>query len=184
MRIPRFLFNPRGEINMASPFRLPFWICVWGRLGQTYHVIIVTSLFSESSVFKMFSVHTKTQSSVFKFLRRSVDGASVGRASHRHRGRHGFESRWSPDFFRLLLSNSLNWKIYCDDHSSLSSTTAVQKYELFHIYFTSRLLMFPEARRKNHLLDASWHLNLSQFQDVRLSHANCPAKFKCLLIYR
>ena len=33
---------------------------------------------------------------------------------------HGFESRWSPDFFRLLLSNCLNWKINCDDHSSLS----------------------------------------------------------------
>ena len=30
--------------------------------------------------------------------------------------------------FRLLLSNCLNWKIYCDDHSSLSSTTAVQKW--------------------------------------------------------
>ena len=30
------------------------------------------------------------------------------------------------DFFRLLLSNCLNWKINCDDHSSLSSTTAVQ----------------------------------------------------------
>ena len=29
-------------------------------------------------------------------------------------------------FFRLLLSNCLNWKIYCDYHSSLSSTTAVQ----------------------------------------------------------
>ena len=29
-------------------------------------------------------------------------------------------------FFRLLLSNCLNWKIYCDDHTSLSSTTAVQ----------------------------------------------------------
>ena len=52
---------------------------------------------------------------------------SVGRASHRCRGGHGFESRWSPDFFlRLLLSNYLNWKINCDDHSSLSSTTAVQ----------------------------------------------------------
>ena len=25
-------------------------------------------------------------------------------------------------FFRLLLSNCLNWKIYCDDHSSLSIT--------------------------------------------------------------
>ena len=40
-------------------------------------------------------------------------------------------------FFRLLLSNCLNWKIYCDDNSSLWSTTAVQIYELFHIYFTS-----------------------------------------------
>ena len=29
-------------------------------------------------------------------------------------------------FFRLLLSNCSNWRIYCDDHSSLSSTTAVQ----------------------------------------------------------
>ena len=25
-------------------------------------------------------------------------------------------------FFRLLLSNCLNWKNYCDDHSSLSDT--------------------------------------------------------------
>ena len=44
------------------------------------------------------------------------------------------------DFFvRLLLSNCLNWKIYCDDHSSLSSTTAVQiwiiSYKL-HIFKT------------------------------------------------
>ena len=50
-------------------FRPSFWICVWGRLGQTNHVIIVTSWFSKSSVFKMFFVHTKTHSSVFKFLR-------------------------------------------------------------------------------------------------------------------
>jgi len=28
-------------------------------------------------------------------------------------------------FFRLL-SNCLNWKIYCDDHFSLSSTTVVE----------------------------------------------------------
>ena len=42
------------------------------------------------------------------------------------------------DFFRLLLSNCLYWKIYCDDHFSLWSTTAVQIYELFHIYFTSK----------------------------------------------
>ena len=26
----------------------------------------------------------------------------------------------APIFFRLLLSNCFNWKIHCDDHSSLS----------------------------------------------------------------
>ena len=31
-------------------------------------------------------------------------------------------------FFRLLLSNCLNWKIYCDDHSSLSFISAVFTY--------------------------------------------------------
>ena len=35
--------------------------------------------------------------------------------------------------FRLLLSNCLNWKIYCHDHSSLSSTTAVQKWIISYI---------------------------------------------------
>ena len=39
-------------------------------------------------------------------------------------------------FFRLLLSNCLNWKIYCDDHSSIHLQPQY-KYELFHIYFTS-----------------------------------------------
>ena len=42
-----------------------------------------------------------------------------------------------PDFFRLLLSNCLNWKIYCDDHSSLHLQPQY-KYELFHIYFIER----------------------------------------------
>ena len=28
-------------------------------------------------------------------------------------------------FFRLLLSNCLNWKIYCDDHTSLSFIMSV-----------------------------------------------------------
>ena len=43
---------------------------------------------------------------------------------------------WNPVealiFFRLL-SNCLNWKIYCDDHSSLSSSTAVQKWIMSYI---------------------------------------------------
>ena len=35
-------------------------------------------------------------------------------------------------FFRLLLSNCLNWKIYCDDHISLSKgvTTSLKSKNL------------------------------------------------------
>ena len=71
-------------------------------------------------------------------------GSSVGRASHRYRGGHGFESRWSPDFFRLLLSNCLNWKINCDDHSSLSIQPQFI-YEFFHINFTSPICFIAVA---------------------------------------
>ena len=63
---------------------------------------------------------------------------------------------------RLLHSNCLNWKIYCDDHSSLWSTTAVQIYELFHVYFTSqRLLWDTNAAQIPHikLLTPCWLCN-------------------------
>ena len=44
--------------------------------------------------------------------------SSVGRASHRYRGGHAFESRWSPDFFQtssfqlLKLENLLRWSLF------------------------------------------------------------------------
>jgi len=44
----------------------PFWIRVCGGLGQRNHVIIVTWTFLKSSVVKMFSIHTKTQSRCFQ----------------------------------------------------------------------------------------------------------------------
>ena len=62
--------------------------------------------------------------------------SSVGRALHRYRGGQEFESSWGPDFFRLVLSSCLNWKINCDDHSSLTSTTAV------YIWIISYILHF------------------------------------------
>ena len=52
-----------------------FWICVWGKLGQGNHVIIVTSSFSKSSVFKVFPTRNPAFSdssnlkSVFEKLR-------------------------------------------------------------------------------------------------------------------
>ena len=43
------------------------------------------------------------------------------------------------NFFRLLLSNCLKWKIYCDDHSSISPTTAVQIWIISYIFHTISL---------------------------------------------
>ena len=41
-------------------------VCVWEKLGQGNHIIIVMSSFTISSVFEMFSVHTKTQGRRFQ----------------------------------------------------------------------------------------------------------------------
>ena len=43
-------------------------------------------------------------------------------------------------FFRLLLSNCLNWEIYCDDHSSLSLLRLERQY--FEIHFRICKLLF------------------------------------------
>ena len=45
-------------------------------------------------------------------------------------------------FFRLLLSNCLNWKIYCDDHTSLSSHTAVQIWIISYIFHKQNLVKY------------------------------------------
>ena len=41
-------------------------------------------------------------------------------------------------FFRLLLSNCLNWKIYCDDHSSLSVPILLMRGIIIWIFRTNR----------------------------------------------
>ena len=61
---------------------------------------------------------------------------AIGRKKpEKYQGFDGIPTREALIFFRLLPSNCLNWKIYCDDHSSLSSTTTVQNMNF--IYFTS-----------------------------------------------
>ena len=47
-------------------------------------------------------------------------------------------------FFRLLLSNCLNWKIYCDDHSSLWSTTAVHIWIISYMLHAKKVCMTTE----------------------------------------
>ena len=46
-------------------------------------------------------------------------------------------------FFRLLLSNCLNWKIYCDDHSSLSLLKLLEKWNL-RFYMVKLFIQTPK----------------------------------------
>ena len=57
------------------------------------------------------------------------------------------------DFFRLLLSNCLNWKIYCDDHSSLSSTTAVQIWIISYKLHITDIIRY---QLNCHILSIKW----------------------------
>ena len=56
---------------------------------------------------------------------------------HRHAEVTGSNPVEALIFFWLFPSNCLNWKNYGNDHSSLSSTTAVQHE--FHIYISQNL---------------------------------------------
>ena len=68
--------------------------------------------------------------------------SSVGRALHQYPDVKGLNPVETLIFFRLLLSNCLSWKIYghSDDHSSLSSTTAVQVWIISYIIHILPLL--------------------------------------------
>ena len=49
-------------------------------------------------------------------------------------------------FFRLLLSNCFNWKIYCDDHSSLSYFSVISRFPLKTVHtFQNFLAVLPPS---------------------------------------
>ena len=64
---------------------------------------------------------------------------SIAPVSRRSRVRIPLKPRYFSNV-RLLFSNCLNWKIYCDDHPSLSSTTAVQIWIISYILHVISLL--------------------------------------------
>ena len=102
---------------------------------------------------------------------------SVGRASHRYRGGHGFESRWSPDLFRLLLSNCLNWKINYDDHSSLSSTTAVQIWIIsykFHMLLYGKVVLVNPSFLIGSFLDNHLFWDFCQIPKMLMNRPKRP----------
>ena len=77
--------------------------------------------------------------------------SSVGRASHRYRGGHGFESHWTPDFFQassfqlLKLDNLLRWSFCTLIYNGSSIIWIIFIYELFSYILHSRN---PAEKRK------------------------------------
>ena len=65
--------------------------------------------------------------------------SSVGRASHRYRGGHRFESRWSPVFFQassfqlLRLKNSLWWTFFTFIYNRSSNIWIISYMYILHI---------------------------------------------------
>ena len=105
-----------------------------------------TLIYNRSSIYELFHIYFKSFHSSREIWTQLIGLApnvwlhsSVGRASHRYRGGHGFESRWSLDFFffqassfqLLKLENLLRWSFFTLIYNRSSI------YELFHIYFTS-----------------------------------------------
>ena len=74
--------------------------------------------------------------------------SSVGRASHRYCGGHGFQALL---FFRLLPSSCLNWKIYYDDHSSLSISFFFRKKKKIKVRLKEAILL-----RQSYIATYQW----------------------------
>ena len=71
--LARFRYSSLGTVQFTlkkfenGPIASHFgFSCVWGKLGQGNHVIIVLASFSKSSVYKLFSVLTETKGQRFQ----------------------------------------------------------------------------------------------------------------------
>ena len=62
-------------------------------------------------------IECKYMKHVFELRMKDQIGSSVGRALHRHRRGHGFESRSSLNFFQAFFSQLLKLRNNCEDLS-------------------------------------------------------------------
>ena len=68
---------------------------------------------SYEPIFHIISLHGKIWNQLIDLASNVWLHSSVSQASHRYRGGHGFESRWSPVIFQLnKLENILRWSLF------------------------------------------------------------------------
>ena len=118
------------EIFLVNPvqawiffFRLSFRNCLSCVL--TARIFLLSNL-SSAVQYMMFHIFIFINSSFTGKLRTHNMSSShywfdssVGRALHRHRRGHGFESRSSLNFFQAFFSQPLNLRTNCEDLSSI-----------------------------------------------------------------
>ena len=86
-----------------------------------------------------------------------------------------------PNIFRLLPSNCLNWKIYCQDHSSLSSTTAVQ---IWISYIFQNSILINNDHNNNLIVEDQWVFNSKLQALLKVVKWECIVKFSLLFCSR
>ena len=151
-------------------------------LASSLSLLLIEIFVFFPSLYCTFQQHvdSKTQSSTDKVLHVVFSAAVFWNVTFfgMYRWGHGFESRWSLGFFRLLFSSCLNGKIYCDDHSrDLSDTGAMLyqlSYEATHLSYWSleffRLLLSSFSNWKIHCDDHSSLWSTTAVQIYELFH--------------
>ena len=114
----------------------------WSNSWNMYYFIYISHHFTPH---KRYELNKLTSLPMCGFIAQLVEHcASITEVT----GSNSVEARI---FFRFLLSNCLNWKIYCDDHSSLSSTIAVQIWIISYILHITNLIVITTNNSYNNL---------------------------------
>ena len=121
------VFHPDDDLG---PSKWEFWWCEWWKMCVIYQdICLYLSLRCCCWLSAAMLVPLRSVTTLRNLLLHTSHMKLCEVYMNDHRSKFSNLSNWKPwFFFRLLLSNCLNWKIYYDDHSSLSSTTAVQKW--------------------------------------------------------
>ena len=135
--------NPWPPWYRCDALPTELWSCTLGARSINWvHIfpwgVKWCEVYMKSFIFELshhFTPHGKIWTQLIDLAPNVRLQSSVGRASHRTAIAEvtGSNPVEALIFFRLLLSICLNWKIYCDDQSSLSSTTAVQIWIISYI---------------------------------------------------
>ena len=96
--------------------------------------------------------------------------SSVGRALHRYRRGHGFESRWSLNlFFRLLFRNCLN----CVSTAKIFHDVITHYVALDFISHIWKFITFRKVKRRNSKIKLKSNAGLKYNPNKMISDRRC-----------